>query len=67
MAAKQQKALDMGQLQDNLERATKTYKTARTNLNRASEAHEKAEQEYITAAKALQAGMDQLRASTKVV
>lgn len=63
---KQTKALDLGALQNNLEAATKAYKTAGTAFARASEAFARSEAEYDSAKKALLAGVAQITASTKV-
>lgn len=63
----QTKALDMSALQSNLEAAAKNLKQANTAKVKANETADRAEAEYAAAGKALQAGMQQLIAATKVV
>lgn len=60
-------SLDLGQLQANLEQRTKDLKAANTKLKQALEQQIKAETEYNVANKSMTAGMDQLKAATKVV
>ena len=64
MAAK--KSLDMGALQDAAEKAARDFRTAKTNLQRAHDAYNKAEEAHVIAQKTLAAGASQLVAQTKV-
>ena len=66
MAKAMTKALNMGALQEIAEQAARNYRTAQTVLQRAIEQSNKAESAYNVAQKALSAGVEQLRASTKV-
>ena len=59
-------ALDLGVLQAELQQAARNLKSTTSALLRASEAQIKAESEYDVAKKALDAGVQQLRAATKV-
>lgn len=66
MATKKKVTLDLGQLQDNMEQASKNWKGAHTNMVRSKEAFEKADAAYSNAKNELAAGVDQLKAATKV-
>ncbi len=59
--------LDLGQLQCNLETKTKELKAANTKFKQAKDQQVKAEAEYQVAVKSMDAGMEQLKASTKIV
>lgn len=60
------KGADLGFLQDEVERTAKTLKGAKTAFINAKQAMEKAEESYSNAQKALVAGVEQVKASTKV-
>lgn len=66
MASAQKKSLDLGALQDQMEKTAREYKAAKTNLQRAHDAYNKAEEAYLVAQKAVAAGVGQLAAQTKV-
>jgi len=66
MATPPKKAVDLGVLQSDLEKAARQLKSTTTDLLRASEANLRAEQEYDVAKKALAAGVAQISSSTKV-
>lgn len=61
------KSVDLGLLQSSLETHTKTLKAATTTLQRAQDAFARAESEYVVAQKAMAAGVEQVRAATKVL
>lgn len=58
---------NLGELQQAAESAASKLKAARTNMASASAALLRAEEAYVTAQKTLQAGVEQVKASTKVV
>lgn len=64
--AKQTKSVDLGALQVEMENAAKSLKAAQTVFNKAKDALDKADQHYVTTKAALAAGVDQLKAATKV-
>ncbi len=64
--AKINRSVDHGKLQDDMELASKNLKTSITLLNKAKEQHAKADAAYGVAQKTLNAGVEQLTASTKV-
>ena len=61
------RSLDLGQLQNEVENASKALKAANTVLAKAQEAQERAEAEYHSSTKALTAGVAQLTAATRVI
>lgn len=61
------RGVDLGTLQDGAEKTAKALKAANAALVKAKKAAEDAEAAYNVAQKALAAGVEQLRASTKVV
>jgi hypothetical protein len=61
------RSLDLGQLQKEVESATRTLKAANTALNKATTAQQAAEQSHATLLKAMTAAMAQFQAATKVV
>lgn len=67
MAAAKPRSLDLGQLQNEVETASRTLKAANTVLSKAQESQERAEREYHASTKALMAGVAQLTAATKVL
>jgi hypothetical protein len=64
--AKANKGVDLGVLQNDVEAASRLFKTARTNAINARQAEVKAEQAYDVAQKAMAAGVEQVKAATKV-
>lgn len=64
--ANTKKGADLGFLQDEIERTSKTLKGAKTAYINAKQAMEKAEEAYSNAQKALVAGVEQIKAATKV-
>lgn len=66
MATKQSKGADLGVLQNEAENAAKVLKGARTAAINAKQAEQKAEEAYGVAQKALAAGVEQVKAATKV-
>jgi outer membrane protein TolC len=64
--ASKQKGASLGVLQEEVEAAAKQLKSARTQAANARQAEVKAEQAYDVAQKALAAGVEQVKASTKV-
>ncbi len=63
---KQSSSTDLGVLQADAESAAKVLKSARTVLATSKLAFERADEAYSIAQKALQAGVEQVKASTKV-
>ncbi len=61
------RSVDLGQLQNEMEAASRQLKAANTILNKAQDAQNSAEGNYHSACKALAAGVLQLTAATKVV
>lgn len=61
------KGTDLGVLQEAAEAAAKSYRLAQQNHNRALDALNKAEAAHQNAQKALAAGLEQVRAATKVL
>ena len=64
--SKQCKSVDLGSLQSEAEGAAKVLKGARTTLANATQAVERAEAAYSVAQNSLKAGVEQVKASTKV-
>lgn len=63
----QAKGADLGVLQAQMESCAKGYRASITAFKKASDAMNRAEEAYINASKALAAGLEQVKASTKVV
>ena len=63
---KQNSSTDLGALQSDAESAAKILKGARTVLATSKLAFDRADEAYCVAQKALQAGVEQVKASTKV-
>jgi hypothetical protein len=61
------RSLDLGQLQNEVENASRAFKAAGTILSKAQEAYDNAEKNHHASQKALAAGVAQLLAGTKVV
>jgi hypothetical protein len=61
------KSVDLGAMQTEVEAATKAFKTAGTNLNKANIAFAEAEERYNQANRALLNGVNAVRAGTKMV
>lgn len=64
--AKNQKGVDLGVLQNDVEQTSRVLKGARSAFANAKQAVEKAEEAYANAQKALNAGVEQLKAATKI-
>lgn len=64
--AKQTKSVDLGALQVEMENAAKSLKSAQTTYNKAKEALDRADSHYISTKNALAAGVEQLKAATKI-
>jgi hypothetical protein len=67
MAKSNSKCVDLGTLQSNMEVSSRNFKSAATTLKRAQESYNRAEAEYTVANRSLAAGVEQVRAATKVV
>lgn len=65
--ATQTKALNLGQLQDEVIKASKAFKAAQSARKKAEEAEAKAEAEHVSAQKAFASAVSSVMASTKVV
>lgn len=63
---KQSRSTDLGNLQSDAESAARVLKSARTTLSTAKLAFDRADEAHSVAQKALQAGVEQVKASTKV-
>ena len=61
------RGLDLGALQNEVEQAARNLKAANTALNKATDAQALAEANHHAAQKAMQAGVAQLTAATKVL
>jgi hypothetical protein len=60
-------SVDLGTLQGNMEISSRNLKSAATTLKRAQQSYDLAEAEYAVASRSLSAGVEQVRAATKVV